>query len=383
MAKTPSMGLRNAILSGEIDEVEKVLRNGANIDADRGDIDDVAPLTFAIQNGEEDIAIHLIQAGANLSLDPLSSVSEESNSTTNGRLNGLNITIFLIVWFENSLWDAACASILASKVWPRFLGSILNSVSAQTLFGFTMRLHVINICSALIWGDLSASLWLCARFMPRYALMFLWTLTQNASGSGFDSTGGLWRLFQHCSQVGKWTLLFFLFLFVQEVLYAYVSPICLPFQGERAKAKTACGGESRAMEAILSYPCSSHKVASAIINSTVLSREYIICSIQPAMLSHNPLVLHMWSWALQNGHTEIVSSFLELGIPPTQAHPGNSTPVGYSALFGHVGLCECLIAALDPKDPSAIDQIDRAFALSIDPDNSHRRSGKLKEISQI
>ena len=69
------------------------------------------------------------------------------------------------------------------------------------------------------------------------------------------------------------------------------------------------------MEAILSYPGSSHKVASAIINSTVLSREYIISSIQPAMLSHNPLVLHVWSWALQHGHTEIVSSFLELGIP--------------------------------------------------------------------
>ena len=183
MAKTPPMGLRNAILSGEIDEVEKVLRNGANIDAD---IDDVAPLTFAIQNGEEDIAIRLIQAGANLSLDPIPSVSEESNSTTNGRLYVLNITIFLIVWFENSLWDAACASILASKVWPSLLGSILNSVSAQTLFGFTMRLHVINICSALIWGDLSASLWLCARFMPRYALMFLWTLTQKAFRIGFN-----------------------------------------------------------------------------------------------------------------------------------------------------------------------------------------------------
>ena len=104
MAKTPPMGLRNAILSGEIDQVEKVLRTGANVDAD---INDVAPLTFVIQNGEEDIAIHLIQAGANLSLDPLPSVSEESNSTTNGRLNVLNITIFLIVWFEKSLWDAA------------------------------------------------------------------------------------------------------------------------------------------------------------------------------------------------------------------------------------------------------------------------------------
>ena len=45
MIKTPPMGLRNTILSGEIAEVEKVLRNGADINAE---INDVALLSFAI-----------------------------------------------------------------------------------------------------------------------------------------------------------------------------------------------------------------------------------------------------------------------------------------------------------------------------------------------
>ena len=380
MANTPSMGLRDAILSGEIAEVEKVLNSGANINAE---IDDVAPLTFAIQNGEEDIAIHLIQAGANLSLDPLPNVSEQSKSAKNGDLNAVNITIFLIFCFESSLWDAACASILSSRLWPHPLQPILNSISAQTLFGFNMRGQVINICSALIWGNLSASLWICARFMPTYALMFLWTLTEKASGPRFDSTGGLWQLLQHCFQVGKWTLLNFGFLFVQEILYVCVSSTYMLFQGKPAKAKIACCGGSQAMEAILKYPGSSNKVASAIINSRVLPREYVICSIQPAMLSHDPLVLRIWNWALRNGFTEVVSRLMELGIPPTQARAGEDSPIGCSAHFGHVGLCECLIAALDPKDPSALEQIDRAFALSIVPDYSHHPRWKQKERSQI
>ena len=381
MAKTPSIALRNAILSGEIAEVEKVLRNGADINAE---IDNVAPLTFAIQNGEEDIAIHLIQAGTDLSLDPLPSVSEESNATKNSRPNALRITIFLILWwFENSLWDAACASILASRLWPRFLGPILSSVSAQTLFGFTMRGHVINLCSALIQGNLSASLQFRARFMPIYIMMFLWGWTENTSESGFDSLGGLWRLFQHCFLVGKWTMLTIGFLFAQKVSYSFVSSTSLLLQGESANAKTACCGGSQALEAILNYPGSSHKVASAIINSRILSREYIICSIQPAMLSHYPLVLRIWNWALRYGYTQIVSKLLELGIPPTQLYQGEISPIGWSALLGHVGLCECLIAALDPTDPPAIEQIDRAFALSIIPDGSHRCGGREKEMSQI
>ena len=54
-AKTRQMQLRSAILSGDIAEVEKSLRNGADIN---GGIDAIAPLTFAIQNGEEDIATY-------------------------------------------------------------------------------------------------------------------------------------------------------------------------------------------------------------------------------------------------------------------------------------------------------------------------------------
>ena len=383
MAMTPPMGLRNAILSGEIAQVEKVLRNGADINAE---IDDVAPLTFAIQNGEENVAIHLIQAGANLSLDPLPSVSEENNSTEAGKMKALNIIIFLILCFEGSLWDLACASILASKFWPRFLGPILDFVSARTLFGFNMRGHVINLCSAIIKGDLSARHWYGARLMPMYTLMFLWTWTEDASGSKlskFDSLGGLWRLFQHCFVVGKWKMLTIGFIFFQEILYACVGSTYLLLQGERANAKTACYGGSQALEAIISYPGSSHKVALAIIDSRVLSREYIICSIQPVMLSHDPLVLRIWNWALRYGYTQIVSKLLELGIPPTQIHPRAFSPIGCSAHFGHVGPSECLIAALDPTDPSAIEEIDRAFALSIIPDHSHRHGGRRKEPSQI
>ena len=377
MAKTPPIGLRNAILSGEIAEVEEALRNGADVNAE---IDDVAPLTFAIQNGEEDVALHLIQAGADLSLDPLPIVSEEREPVKNSELNPLYIPILLILWlFEKSSWDAACASILSSKLWPRFLGPFLNSVSAQTTFGFTMRGHVIDLCSALIKGNLSAGLWFPARFMPIYTLMFLWAWTEKSAGSDLDSLSGFRRLFQHCFLVGKWTMLAFALEIFQHVLYVFANSTYFLLQGERAN------GGSQALQAILKYPGSSHKVASAIIDARVLSREYIICSIQEARLSPDYLVVPcIWHWALRNGYTQIVSKLLELGFPPTELfYVRELSPIGWSAVLGHVGLCECLIAALDPTDLSAIEQIDRAFALSIIPGDSHRHGGRQKEISQI
>ena len=166
------MELRSAILSGEIAEVGKILYcNGAAINTE---IDAIAPLTFAIQNGEEDIAAYLIQEGADLSLEPLPSASEERKSTNNIQVDTLNVTLTLIVlWFEESSRDAACASISTRKLWPSFLGPILNSVSAQTLFGFTMRGAVIELCSALIWRNFNTSLWFHARSMPTYLFLFL------------------------------------------------------------------------------------------------------------------------------------------------------------------------------------------------------------------
>ena len=100
------------------------------------------------------------------------------------------------------------------------------------------------------------------------------------------------------------------------------------------------------------------------------------------MFSHdgNPLVLRLWTWALQSGHTAVVSSLLELGMPPTQVHPrGNCSPIGCSAYFGRIGLVEHLLAAFDPTDPTAIEQIDQAFLASTIPDNSHRLNDRLKD----
>lgn len=381
-AKTRQIELRSAILSGEIAEVEKSLRNGADINIK---IDAIAPLTFAIQNGEEDVAAYLIQAGAELSLEPLPSASEERKSTNNAQVDTLDVIIALIVlWFEKSSWDAACASILTNKLWPSFLGPILNSVSAQTLFGFTMRGLVIESCSALIWRNFNASLWFRARSMPILTVMFLWIWTDDRPGPGFDSSGGLWWLFQHCFLVGKWTLLSVGLVFVQEIIYACVNRLYLLPQEECFDARTPCHGGSQALEAVLSYPSSSDKVASAIIDSRVLSREYIKCSIQPTMLSHDPLVVRLWTWALRNGHTQIVSSLLGLGMPPTQAHPRrNFSPIECSAYFGHIGLVEHLLAALDPTDPSAIEQIDQAFVASTIPDDSRRPNERQKDRLQI
>ena len=161
---------------------------------------------------------------------------------------------------------------------------------------------------------------------------------------------------------------------------------------------------------MLSYPGSSHKVASAIIDLGIVSREYVESSIQPAMLSHdrNPLVLRLWTWALRNGHTEVVYSLLELGRPPTQVHPSRNfspiqcrncspircrnfspiqcrsfSPIQYSAYFGRIGLVENLLAAFDPTDPTAIEQVDQAFLASTIPHNSYHLDDRQKEQLQI
>ena len=222
--------------------------------------------------------------------------------------------------------------------------------------------------------------------MPTYTVMLLWAWTYNSPGPKLDSSGGLWWFFQYCVLVGKWWLLTVGFLAVQELLYSCVKSLHLLLQEERSDTRNPCHGGSQALEAVLSYPGSSHKVASAIIDSRVLSREYIKSSIQPAMLSHdrNPLVLRLWTWALRNGHTKIVFSLLELGMPPTQVHPRrNFSPIGCSAYFGRVGLVEHLLAALDPTDPTAIEQIDQAFLASTIPDNSHLLNDRQKDQLQI
>ena len=378
------MELRSAILSGDVAEVEKSLRNRADINVE---IDAITPLTFAIQNGEEDIATYLIQAGAELSLKPLPCASEARKSANNVELDYWDAILALtVLWVELSSWDAACASILTIESWPSFLGPILNFVSAQTLFGFAMRGFVIELCSALVWRNFNTTLYLHARSMPTYTVMLLWAWTYNSPGPKLDSSGGLWWFFQHCVLVGKWWLLTFGFQAVQEVLYSCVNSLHLLLQEQRSDTRNPCHGGSQALEAVLSYPGSSHKVASAIIDSRVLSREYIKSSIQPATLSHdrNPLVLRLWTWALRNGHTEVVSSLLELGMPPTQVHPrGNFSPIGCSAHFGRIGLVEHLLAALDPTDPTAIEQIDQAFLASTIPDNSHLLNDRQKDQLQI
>ncbi len=287
------MELRSAILSGEIAEVGRSLCNGAAINTET---DAIAPLTFAIQNGEEDIAEYLMQEGADLSLEPLPSVSEERKLTKNIQVDTLNVMLALIViWFEESSRDAACASVLTRKLWPSFLGPILNSVSAQTLFGFTMRGFVIELCFALTWRNFNTSLRFHARSMPTYLVLFLWVWTDNRPGPVFDSSGGLRWMSQHCFLVGKWILLRSAFLVIQEILYVCINHLhLLPREG-RSGARSPCHGGSQALEAVLSSPSSSHKVASAIIDSKVFSREHIKCSIQLAMRSYDPLVLRLWT----------------------------------------------------------------------------------------
>ena len=98
----------------------------------------------------------------------------------------------------------------------------------------------------------------------------------------------------------------------------------------------------------------------------------------------NPLVLRLWAWALRKGHTEVVSSLLELGMAPTQVHPrGYFSLIACGAYFGRIGLVEHLLAAFDPTDPTAIEQIDQAFLASFIPDTSHRRNDRQKDQLQI
>ena len=100
------------------------------------------------------------------------------------------IMALIAVWVELSLWNAVCASTLTTDLWPSFLGPILNFVSAQTLFGSTMRGFVIELCSALVWRNFNATLYHRARSMTTYTVMLLWAWTYNKPGPKFDSFRG-------------------------------------------------------------------------------------------------------------------------------------------------------------------------------------------------
>ncbi len=79
-----------------------------------------------------------------------------------------------------------------------------------------------------------------------------------------------------------------------------------------------------------------------------------------------------------------MSSLLELGMPPTQAHPRrNFSPIECCAHFGYIGSVELLLAAFDPTDPLAIEQIDQAFVASTIPDIYLHPKSRQKDRLQI
>ena len=60
--------LREAILFGDLEEIEQLLDQGASVNKP---IDGHFPICTAISNGETDVALRLLQRGADLSLPPL------------------------------------------------------------------------------------------------------------------------------------------------------------------------------------------------------------------------------------------------------------------------------------------------------------------------
>jgi ankyrin repeat protein len=370
--------LRDAIHSGDVKEVKRSLDNGASVIQP---IDGELPLTFAIRNGEEDVAIFLIESGADITLEPIQSDSNitMANNTTNALPGGASYKVMEAIgnhvsdWIQQMVFDMLWTLSVRSSLLPLFWRARPTAICINTLFGFYMRIVVSDTLKA-VWNK---TLGTCVRdtlkLSPTYLVMFTLAQRRTSTDYGMPESLSNW-CFWHALALLYRNPLFrlegFLIMCGQEIIRQSLLALYSYMKDKTSRAKLH-GGTS-ALKAIFAYEGGCERVALALLEHGLFSPDYVGKSLwkylrysdSPASwVAQQCLVRELWSWSLNRGSDQIVAKLLELGVSPNQP-TSRGRPLSHAASLGHENIVDLLLQRGDKSNDLLPEEIDEALVAS-------------------
>jgi ankyrin repeat protein len=343
----------DAILSGNIDAVAQSLADGAKINQP---IDGQLPLTHAILNGEEDVAVYLVQMGADITILPIQpeieSPEKDQTFETAGAQASPLITdttwldhFFTVIFANISRVFHLLAvqeirmSILAGDFWPQQLQPFQEILASQTLCGYVLQEFLFDVASAIYHGNLWGEKKAIIHFLPTYLGIFLLGLgirDLNSLQVSRSTTQSIVRTLKQSLQREIWQLEFDACCLLQEffcvfTLYAF---------GKFKKQMGNLPGGTSAIQAVIKYQGSSEKISKTLLEQGLFSSKHV----KEAIRDEDSDAVALWWYANERGYDGVVRQLLELGFPPllTNKRDG-STALESAAVLGYVGMTHLLL----------------------------------------
>ncbi|KAI1375024.1 ankyrin repeat-containing domain protein [Hypoxylon crocopeplum] len=374
-----SAKLRDAICSGDVEHVRKCIRDGISVDEP---IDGVPPLTFAIRNGEEDVATLLIEKGADISLEPISHGNDDPKEETpvlrpsRRRLIADLILSCVAGWSEQVAIDELWLLSLQSNIWPALCVPVLAVVLSKTLLGLYMRSLVVDIMRAVWSNSLGPSLRNLVQLIPTYLVMFI--CFRRGLASEIDSISGwdYWAALKSFYQFYVWRLEGFMTMVGLEMISSIVRVGYSQVRSRKRSRTNDIYGGASALDAILAFDGSGERVACALLEHGLFSPEYVKESLQVperhaygypegeiSWSSGTSRVRELWRWSLNRGDEQIVSKLLDLGVSTSESiAKGHS--LQYAASLGHEGIVNVLLQKGEERGELSAEDIQQVLIAS-------------------
>ncbi|KAK6496717.1 hypothetical protein TWF481_001705 [Arthrobotrys musiformis] len=361
----PQKELEDAILEGDVLLLEKSLENGANINRF---INGTPPLTLAIKNGEEDVAIGLIEYGSDISVEPIIIQTAENKSsgspaalseTISSPLAGVALSELIQFAFHE-----ICRSLLNPARWPNNLHPILGHTCSQSLFGFCIRHFILKACFATYHRDFKVAIW------PFVALAFSSTFHFTFQGAPptdlhLSQPWKLSTITKRYPQFVLWSLGAFIYALVGRFLWLVILALFPNLKyvlNRRQKGvEIVIHGGTDALRTIINSTDGSERVCYTLLIHGIFSEDYVQQSIQRQNTPPGSDVIKLWEWALLHGHHRVCVHLLGLGISPAQSISGGSS-LECAASFGHEDILKALFNAAHDGQSLPPEQINLAFA---------------------
>lgn len=343
----------DAILWGNIDAVAQSLADGAKINQP---IDGQLPLTHAILNGEEDVAVYLIQNGADITISPIQPKikSPEKDQTFEGAEERASPSTTEIAWLDcffivhftiisgvfcilaaQEIW----MSILAWAIWSQQLKPLREILASQTLFGYVLQGFLLDVASAIYHGVLWGKMKEIIHFLPTYLGIFLRGLRIrdfNSVQVSRNTTQSIIKTLKQGLRREISQLEFVACCFSQEVfrvftLYAF---------GKFKKQMEDLPGGTSAIRAVIKYQGSSEKITKTLLEQGLFSSKHV----KEAITDEDSDIVALWWYANERGYDGIVRQLLELGFPPLLVNNRDgSSALENAAWLGHIGMMHLLL----------------------------------------
>ncbi|KAI8626116.1 ankyrin repeat-containing domain protein [Xylariaceae sp. FL1651] len=368
--------LRDAIRSGDVKGVKNSLENGASTNQP---IDGELPLTFAIRNGEEDVAIFLIESGADITLELIQSDGDSDiprvNGTTSDVPEGASYKameamghLYVSDWIQQMVFDMLWMLSVRSSLLPPSWRARLPTIFINTLFGFYMRIVVSETFKAVWNKTLSTCVRNTLKLSITYLVMFALAQRRTSTDHGMPKSLSNWCFWHALALLYRAPLFRLQGLLItvgQGIIRQGLSKLYSSIKDKTSRAKLH-GGNS-ALEAILANKGDCERVALALLEHGLFSPDYVEESLwkylhysdsPTARVAQQCLVRKLWSWSLDRGNDQIVAKLLELGVSPSQPTP-HGRPLSYAASRGHEDIVDILLKGNLPQE-----EIDEALVAS-------------------